>query len=414
MQQYKDSRCFAWIGGFALFVSGVLLSCASSFAQSLTWLPGPPELDPRSLAYSVSADGRVVVGVSRHAQGFLRAVRWVNGVGQSLAPVPGYNNSVAQSVSADGRTIVGYGYQNIADTPRQAVIWTQDTLHLLETLPDFPFSEARDVSADGQIVVGSLRNEFTERAVVWRNRTVQNLGVLAGFQWSFANGVSANGQFIVGSSGRSFPEPMGRQNAVRWRDGSLVSLDGLPGIDLHWGQAISNDGAVVVGFVTAPGYPRAVRWRNGVPELLSQILSELFDISADGRVAVGRADFGGGYRAVRLQGNQLEDLNVVCASLLTPGSVLRAAYGVSLDGRYIVGSGFNAVRQRGEAFLLDTWRRGDTDGDGCIDDADLLRVLFAFGGQGTGYTRQEDINRDGIVDDADLLIVLFEFGSGCP
>lgn len=340
-------------------------------------------------------------------------MRWVNGVGQALAPVPGYNNSVAQSISADGRTIVGYGYQNIADTPRQAVIWTQNTLHLLETLPNFPFSEARDVSADGQIVVGSVRNEFTERAVVWQNRTVQNLGVLAGFQWSFANGVSANGQFIVGSSGRSFPEPMGRQNAVRWRGSSLVSLDGLPGVDLHWGQAISDDGVVVVGFVTAPGSPRAVRWRNGVPELLSQILSELFDISADGRVAVGRADFGGGYRAVRLRGNQLEDLNGVYASLLTPGSVLRAAYGVSLDGRYIVGSGFNAFRQRGEAFLLDTWRRGDTDGNGCIDDADLLSVLFAFGGQGTGYTRHEDINRDGIVDDADLLIVLNEFGGGC-
>ncbi len=54
---------------------------------------------------------------------------------------------------------------------------------------------------------------------------------------------------------------------------------------------------------------------------------------------------------------------------------------------------------------------GDVDGDGCVDDADLLAVLFAFGSSGTGLP--EDVNGDGVVDDADLLMVLFNFGSGC-
>jgi hypothetical protein len=49
------------------------------------------------------------------------------------------------------------------------------------------------------------------------------------------------------------------------------------------------------------------------------------------------------------------------------------------------------------------------DGNGCVDDADLLAVLFAFGGSGG----PEDTNCDGVVDDADLLDVLFNFGSGC-
>ncbi|MFQ3610154.1 MAG: hypothetical protein SNJ72_01540 [Fimbriimonadales bacterium] len=52
---------------------------------------------------------------------------------------------------------------------------------------------------------------------------------------------------------------------------------------------------------------------------------------------------------------------------------------------------------------------GDVNGDGCVDDADLLQVLFAFGGSDP----DADVNSDGIVDDADLLIVLFNFGSGC-
>ena len=52
---------------------------------------------------------------------------------------------------------------------------------------------------------------------------------------------------------------------------------------------------------------------------------------------------------------------------------------------------------------------GDVNCDRCVDDADLLQVLFAFGGSDANA----DINGDGIVDDADLLQVLFAFGSGC-
>ncbi|MCX7993263.1 MAG: hypothetical protein N2651_06295 [Fimbriimonadales bacterium] len=49
------------------------------------------------------------------------------------------------------------------------------------------------------------------------------------------------------------------------------------------------------------------------------------------------------------------------------------------------------------------------NGDGCVDDADLLQVLFNFGGNDAA----SDVNGDGVVDDADLLIVLFNFSSGC-
>jgi len=56
-------------------------------------------------------------------------------------------------------------------------------------------------------------------------------------------------------------------------------------------------------------------------------------------------------------------------------------------------------------------RTGDVNGDGCVDDSDLLAVLFAFGD--TGSNLPEDLNGDGTVDDADLLEVLFNFGSGC-
>ncbi|BCW96884.1 MAG: hypothetical protein WHS44_11885 [Fimbriimonadales bacterium] len=52
---------------------------------------------------------------------------------------------------------------------------------------------------------------------------------------------------------------------------------------------------------------------------------------------------------------------------------------------------------------------GDVNCDRCVDDADLLQVLFNFGGNDAS----SDVNGDGVVDDADLLIVLFNFGNGC-
>jgi hypothetical protein len=54
---------------------------------------------------------------------------------------------------------------------------------------------------------------------------------------------------------------------------------------------------------------------------------------------------------------------------------------------------------------------GDVNGDGCVDDLDLLEVLFTFGE--SGIYLPQDVNYDGQVDDADLLLVLFDFSGGC-
>ncbi|MCW5933391.1 MAG: hypothetical protein KIT45_03710 [Fimbriimonadia bacterium] len=53
---------------------------------------------------------------------------------------------------------------------------------------------------------------------------------------------------------------------------------------------------------------------------------------------------------------------------------------------------------------------GDANADGCVNDNDLLEVLFVFGSSGLFNA---DVNDDGIVNDNDLLIVLFNFGTGC-
>jgi probable HAF family extracellular repeat protein len=142
-------------------------------------------------------------------------------------------------------------------------------------------------------------------------------------------------------------------------------------------------------------------------------------VSADGSVVVGYAQNADGqWRAFRWTASGgMEDLNTTYASLLTPDSYLEWAFDISADGRCIVGRGWNAVTGSWEAYLLETSPRctqhnGDVDNNGCVDDADLLAVLFAFGDLGSNLGRV-DVNCDQVVDDADLLQVLFNFGSGC-
>ncbi len=168
--------------------------------------------------------------------------------------------------------------------------------------------------------------------------------------------------------------------------------------------------SVVVSSLATACWSQSLTWLG----TLGGNRSEALGISADGTV-VGWARNSSGYaRAFRwTPAGGMEDLNLTYASLLTNGSVLDEARAISPDGRYIVGAGFNAATGRDEAYLLDTRctpRNGDVEGDGCVDDADLLMVLFAFGATGVNPT---DVNCDGTIDDADLLTVLFHFGAGC-
>jgi len=159
--------------------------------------------------------------------------------------------------------------------------------------------------------------------------------------------------------------------------------------------AASGNGSVVVGMAeNRDGYFRPFRWTplTGMVDLgtLGGTQGEARAVSGNGSVVVGWAnDEYGVPRAFRwIAGRGMQNLNEVYASLLAGGSELLVAYAISPNGRYIVGSGYNAATGRMEAFLLDT--AGTT---GCRLDA--------------------DVNRDGTVDDADLLQVLFNFGSSC-
>jgi len=260
-------------------------------------------------AWSVSADGEVVVGWAVDSSDFLRAFRWENGVMEDIGDLGGFT-SHAFGVSADGSVIAGGSQDDSLDG--YAFRWENWLMQNLGTLGG-EGSEALGISADGIVVVGwSIIDDSTNvrSAFRWENDFMDDLGTLGGLE-SMAFATSSNGSVIVGWADDFNDE----YRAFRWENGAMEDLGTLGG-ENSIAYGVSGDGSVVVGFSYDPNwYKIAFCW-------------EEFD--------------------------GMEDLNLLYDTLLTPGSELEVAYGISENGRFIVGSGYNAVSGRNEGFLLDT------------------------------------------------------------
>jgi probable HAF family extracellular repeat protein len=248
---------------------------------------------------------------------------------------------------------------------------------------------------------------------------MQSLGTLGGSE-SRAYGVSRNGSVIVGWS----LNHLGERWAFRWT--SAGGMQGLYPLAVCCGEAygVSDNGLVIAGrahsAITEQWHACLWIWNGSdySPVDLGTLVGESQAFACtNNQIAVGFSRNSAWHpRAFRWTPSAgMIDLTVVYSSLLSSGSYLEVAYDITPDGRFIVGRGYNAATGQREAYLLDTLcigHNGDVDNNGCIDDADLLAVLFAFGNTGEVLGRA-DVNCDGAIDDADLLRVLFNFGNGC-
>jgi len=371
--------------GVNALLSAIVLAStiAVAHAQSLTWITdssGCANIYPSG----VSADGSVVVGVHENQclDFYRRAFRWTQPTGVQLL-LPDDDTSAANAISLDGSVVVGQvGYFVV-----QAARWTSTGVQVFGSSS----SSARAVSADGSVIVGSVDG----RAARWAGSGY----TLIGPENSVATGVSADGSVVVGY----LLDSDLNKYAFRWtQDGGLVII----GPANTEATAVSADGSVVVGSAGASG---AFLWTQGAGIEYIPNGGTPYGVSADGSVVVGRGAYGA-YLWTR--GFGMLSLETVFGNLLDDGS-FDTPSAISANGRYIVGWGARDAHGYSPAgFLLDIGFlvRTDVDGNGCVDDADLLAVLFAFGSQGAS---DADINQDGIVDDADLLLVLFNFGFGC-
>lgn len=323
-------------------------------AQSLTWLGTLGGNSSEARDVTVTLDGQiVVVGRSLDAAGNSRAFRWTPQTGmQDLGSAID-----TLGVSADGNVVVG------GNPPWR---WTPSTG--IQNLTSV-YGWATDVSADGNVVVGTGHFYWTPQS------GEQRLLNATGWAW----GVSADGR-VVG--GWYYPPGSYNARAYRWTADSFRDYPAPPGYQQSVGVGISPDGNYVLGYlISASGHTPARFTAQGQIETFQGVSGDSYirASSRDNSILVGQVN----NRAARWINGQYEDLNVTYADLLPADSLLRAAYGISADGRYIVGWGFNSRTGRTEGYLLDTQGRppcqGDVNNDGRVDDSDLLIVLFNFG-----------------------------------
>jgi probable HAF family extracellular repeat protein len=153
----------------ALLSAMVLLfvATATSWSQSLTWLGTLGGVE--SVAYGVSADGRVVVGWALNDAGQRRAFRWTESGGmQVLGTLPGGGWSYAFGVSADGRVVVGSAIT--AAGRWRAFRWTAaggmedlNTTYARLLTPGSRLVRATAISPNGRYIVGYGYNAATRR-----------------------------------------------------------------------------------------------------------------------------------------------------------------------------------------------------------------------------------------------------------
>jgi probable HAF family extracellular repeat protein len=392
---------------------------APCFAQTLTWLG---TLDYRfSIATDVSDDGSVVVGIAYTPNYDFRAFYWRNGRMEPIAPPRWLGWSQAYGVSGDGNVVVG----DMMDLVGYMVAFKWTPSAGIEFLGAFGGvgGRANAASYDGSTIVGWAEARNEDR-LAFRWRQGQGMQALGAPATSVAKGVSADGSAVIG-----YVNQGGTVRAFYWTEATGAQMmTGFGGANIA-ANDISPDGRVIVGYADYPDHTHhACRWLD--PSQPPQDIHTFSDsdssqstataVNRDGTIIMGKywpssGVFSRPFRWTPQRG--MEDLNTVYAGLLTDGSVLFNVAAMSPDGRFIVGSGINAQTGRREAFLLDTRvpcraHSGDVDENGCVDDADLLAVLFAFGQTGQDLGRV-DVNCDETVDDADLLTVLFAFGGGC-
>jgi probable HAF family extracellular repeat protein len=334
------------------------LSCSSSevcvLCGSFAGLVAPAPYTALSVA-GVSGDGRVVVG-SLAVGAVNRAFRWWATTGTfDLYPDDAATvDSYASTVSADGGVVIGNA--EFADDPntRRPFRWTSSGVEYLPLPPGgvLPAS-ARDVSSDGSVVVGSSQTEAGDSlAWHWQAAGSEDLGVLLGNGGS-AYRVSADGRVIVGDT-----QGGGNNRGFRFTwdptlmppaNGTFDNLGVLTGDATSFARGVSANGNVVVGTSALGSRNTAVRWDypsatpTGLAPLSAGGTSQAFDVSEDGRVAIGIAQSATNVAVlwdatgVHSIQQSLTDLRVTVPA----GWSLDAAIDISADGRVIVGDGTN-------------------------------------------------------------------------
>lgn len=272
-----------------------------------------------------------------------------------------------------------------------------------------------DISRDGAVVSGassSFRAYYGEATIWNENDGLNPIGLPDGYSQSAGGAISPDGTHIVGQRVRG-PD---YTEAFLWSESrGMIGLGHMPGGgDRSLAFGVSRRGRVVVGRATSEHNGRVVseafRWteQTGMQALghlatdPDRKSSNARAVNADGSVIVGNSatnDFG--HEAFRWT----ESGGMVGLGDLPGGAHRSAAWGVSSDGRWIVGSGESEDPFEGLARQAVRWHPDGrleplgflpvNSGNGnslatAISDDGRIVVGMSFGDQGDGVSRRGD------------------------
>ncbi len=260
-----------------------------SATGSFEWLTA--DIPAGGVARAMSSDASVIVGTLNGDIGYnaARPFYWREGVGLVTPGVlPGGTYGWATGVSGDGSMMVGYG--DSGGYVRWK--WTMASGYQTLTAPA-GYSGAwvcsNGISEDGSVIAGYVRSDTSNTLYParWTSTGVQVCPVAGS-----SNGLRRDGRAVLFAS----------VNAMRWwDDGRIDDLGTLPGANVCWPVASSDDGGVVVGSANvAPYTGRAWIWTdaagmmyldmflqsNGV-NTSAWAFSAITSISADGTTLCG-------------------------------------------------------------------------------------------------------------------------------
>ncbi len=411
-------------------IAVVALSVGSLRAQTaIEWLGLAPTLRNAN-ADAVSADGSVVVGTGNGPSGVnILAYLWTHDTGPILVPpLAGFTLVDAMGVSGDGRLVVGTSSSNdMVMTLPYSWAWTTGagpTALLMPTGDDR--GRAYRISRDGGTIVGNTSNHAATNspahAAMWRAGTVTPLGSVPGFSDSSAIDVSADGSVIVGNL---YDHATGRQAAFRWTGaGRMQLLPGLSPTGSTWVAAVSDDGCTAVGSSSpAPDITRLVRWREaGPPEVLAAQWTGLqpFAVSGDGRVVLATA---GSSAMLYSDQTGLVGLATFLTSRGTDlhGWSLQSSEGLTPDGRYVVGNGWNGSTTANNPVPWRVSLGGVLCYANCDASAappvlnvnDFICFLNKFAA-GDAYANCDGSTAPPVINVLDYVCFLNRFAAGCP
>ena len=342
------------------------LSCPFGQPRAFVWWGGGPlELLPMpagtfsSSAYRISNDrvilGGIILPDSGIAnQGFL----YEDGELTLLGTLPGGNSSYVSARNSAG-VVVGAWGNSVGGQPWQAFRWAEPgPMESLETLIDAHMSWAMDINDLGQIVGWQRVEPGDDRTpILLDGDAVTALPVLDGTIWARARTLNNVGD-IVGDDLRTITDGRTEVRAVRWRNGEVEDLGGLPGFPRAAPLDI-NDAGDVVGVSWLP--KTGTLWRGG----------------------------------------RVFDLNVLVAG---EGMLLGSAESINASGE-ITGR-LVLLPDLGQAtYVLSPVppMSGDTTCDGLVDFVDLLHVLSSWGPCDDCFG---DLDSSGVVEHGDLTLVL--------